>query len=742
MAGWCLTLQTQDLLKQALRKDGDPQKMVDRGTEGRLAWFTDVVGKENANNLNALFESKLLLKNQQKGFQSFIKGLGGSKQVQSDLISKVERMDKALTKAEVEQYLGDLVSKRLGLEALTEEQYKTVSNLQKTTSELKLKADKNGVFPTEKDRLAYGLAKVNFDNYTAKLKANAQKISFKEQPIQYIANLATDIPGIMMSSVASMNDHFFGRQGLPMLLDVRTSKIWIRGFLQSFKNIAKELKSKNAMDGIKADIVSRPNALNGKYKALGRNASLDVSSEEAFPNLRPDKIPLLGRLFSASHVAFNGGALQMRANLADRLIRMAEKNGINSLDKNQMEGTGNFVGSITGRGNLGLSQTSKIAKGVNILLFSPRLLKGNIDKLMAPASYIAGVARIKPFKNEGENFSKKEAARSTLGIIATLVFISTIAKLLDPSSVNEDPRAGHVGQIKIFGHWVDFSSGAGSIVTVASRLAPTMHNGKWSFWSVNSKGQYNDLLHPAFGGQTALDVLDSFWQGKLSPFAGMFRDMWAGKNYSGQATTLKNLIEGAITPMSLAAYTQFINDPSSSNVLGSMILEELGLSTNTTVAPNAQSKTIPLNKPIKNKDFISMVLTYADAMGTDPETAFNRIFTGQVITRVTNGTVIVQRMPLAASQAVKKAGHANNPKMKLDHTIPLEIGGSNDANNLKIVTTSTWASYTPVENALGTALIAGKITKQEAQSEITKFKSIQNATTRKAYGQKIINKYK
>ena len=70
---WCLTKEAEAKLLEALKADGNPQKMVDRGTEGRQKWFAQF-GEENAKNLNALFEGKgMLLKNQQKGFQSFIK---------------------------------------------------------------------------------------------------------------------------------------------------------------------------------------------------------------------------------------------------------------------------------------------------------------------------------------------------------------------------------------------------------------------------------------------------------------------------------------------------------------------------------------------------------------------------------------------------------------------------------------------------------------------------------------------
>jgi 5-methylcytosine-specific restriction endonuclease McrA len=79
-------------------------------------------------------------------------------------------------------------------------------------------------------------------------------------------------------------------------------------------------------------------------------------------------------------------------------------------------------------------------------------------------------------------------------------------------------------------------------------------------------------------------------------------------------------------------------------------------------------------------------------------------------------------MSLEASTAVKKAANANNPDMKLDHTIPLELGGSNSADNLKVVTTAEWSSYTSVENALAKALKNNKINKNEAQRLIREFK--------------------
>jgi 5-methylcytosine-specific restriction endonuclease McrA len=75
------------------------------------------------------------------------------------------------------------------------------------------------------------------------------------------------------------------------------------------------------------------------------------------------------------------------------------------------------------------------------------------------------------------------------------------------------------------------------------------------------------------------------------------------------------------------------------------------------------------------------------------------------------------------SQKIKEEANAKNKEMKLDHTIPLGLGGSNDRDNLKIVTTTQHSSYTPVENVLIKALKAKKLSKDEAQKLIVDFKN-------------------
>lgn len=120
--------------------------------------------------------------------------------------------------------------------------------------------------------------------------------------------------------------------------------------------------------------------------------------------------------------------------------------------------------------------------------------------------------------------------------------------------------------------------------------------------------------------------------------------------------------------------------------------------------------------------FINKVILYATAIGTDPVTAFALLFQGEEIRKIENGTIIVQRMPLKESQEIKsKAGVGKG--FILDHTIPLELGGSNNKNNLKLVPEEDWASYTEIENYLGSKLRAGLIDKKTAQMLIKDFKN-------------------
>jgi hypothetical protein len=582
MAKFCINKQYVEKFKQGLidgLKGGElnPEKLNNLSSPERRALLEKYVGKENAHQVNALFESKLLLKNQKAGYIAWAKKVSGvTPEVRRDLIAKIERLDTVLDPKSENMFLEDLASSRLGF-GIKADEAKQIFDISKRLEDAKSKITEDSP-KGSKERLAYGLEQYNLEQYVNDLKLKDKKIYFKEQPFKYATQPIKATPGLMKSLLSSMDDSFFGRQGIKTLLDLRTSKIWVKDFLKSFKDIGNELKGTDAMALIKADVLSRPNALNGKYKALGKNAGLDVFSEEAFPSSLPERIPVLKRLYKASQSAYNGGALRMRADLADRLIAQAEKQGINVLDKTQGQGIGDLIGSMTGRGSLGRAEG--IAQPANALFFSIKFVKSNLDTLTAHQ-----------FSSTATEFTKKEARKNLLSMVGTVAGVLAISEYLNPGSTDTDPRSTNFGKVKIFGRWTDITGGLGSMVTLASRITPTVHNGEWGFWTKTTSG-YKKLNDPGYGKDSALDTFENFLEGKFSPGLGVVRDAWKGQNYSGDSIdvgkpkeAIPTLIKGNISPITGQTVMQMMKDPGSSNILASTILESIGLSTSPTTYP-------------------------------------------------------------------------------------------------------------------------------------------------------------
>ncbi len=124
------------------------------------------------------------------------------------------------------------------------------------------------------------------------------------------------------------------------------------------------------------------------------------------------------------------------------------------------------------------------------------------------------------------------------------------------------------------------------------------------------------------------------------------------------------------------------------------------------------------NEEIKESSVIDTIVLYAKAIGTDPFTAFNRIFTGQKIRRIDAGTIIVERI----TESEKKL-FGSDTDMQIDHIIPLQLGGSNNKDNLELVSVEQHTIYTRVGNTLGRMLRSGTITKKRALELFKDFRS-------------------
>ncbi len=590
MANLCLPKQFRDKLMEAFKNsDISLEKLYSLDSAGRQTIFSQYVGKDLSSFVNAEFE-RAMLSSQKDALTNWVKkATTMSEPVRRNLLKKIDGIKEVLKPDEELGFLQDLASSKLGM-GVTEEEAATVLHLKASIDELKTKWDpkkaaqetgKNAGWESEDARLAYGLGVADFKDYVGKLKLEADTLTLRERlsPKNYGKDLL-DAASVIKSTVATLDNSFIGRQGIKTLLN-GDYKIWAHTAAESFKNFGKELiakspglfkeKDDSILKAIKADIYSRSNAMNGKYNAAKNGYGLGLLHEEAFPSSAPEKIPVLGRLFKASETAFNGSALMMRADLADAVIAHAEKNGVDMLDQKQATGFGNLVTSMTGRGELGA--TAPIANAENVLFFAPRFLKANFNTLTAHT-----------FDRLATPEVKAQARMNIIRIAGTVTALLAVAKLINPDSVDFDPRKGRLGKIRIGQHNIDITGGMAGLVTLGSRLFPTEHNGQWGMWSYSQNThKWTNLLEGGFGKQTALDYIEQFIEGKFSPVGGAIRDALSGSNFDGRKPTFVNTTIGLITPISVQMLTDELQK-GNSDILVAMLADSLGFAaTDTTM---------------------------------------------------------------------------------------------------------------------------------------------------------------
>jgi len=279
----------------------------------------------------------------------------------------------------------------------------------------------------------------------------------------------------------------------------------------------------------------------------------------------------LGKVFEASATAFNGAALRLRADLADIMIAQAEKQGIDVYDKKQAEAMASLAGSMTGRGKTGL--TEKQSAFVNVMFFSVKFLKSNVDTLTAHQ-----------FDSKATPFTKKQAAKNLVRIAGGTAAILTLAAMLsdDDDTVDWDPRSSNFGKIKIGDTRFDVTGGMAGLVTLVARMIPTMHDGEWGFWSKSgTSGSFSNLTSTEYGARNAMDVFTDFWEGKLSPFTRLFVDRWKGEMFGGEEVTVVNQAKGIFTPIIIQTGEELMKNPNAAPAIASLIVDGLGIGANT-----------------------------------------------------------------------------------------------------------------------------------------------------------------
>jgi hypothetical protein len=570
--GMCLMPQARDAFKQALISGKiNPEHLANMTSEARHKLFSDIVGEGNAKFVNSTFEAKLLLKDQQRGYLTWAKKISGvTPEVRRDLISRVEKMDKFLNPTEEKAFLKDLASTRLGIDVSAKEA-KTIATFSQKLQEFEVKRRPDNTFSSEKMRMDYGYTKYDMGEYLSGLRNRAERPTVKESLLHPIETTSKGA-GIAKSVKAALDDSAIFRQGWKTLFT--NPVIWQKNARTSFANLAKSgILNKDVVRETMADILSRPNF--DKYTKM----KLAIGNiEEAYPTSLPEKIPVAGRLFKASEQAYESFLYKTRADVADKMLQVADKSGVNIADKAQLSSIGNLINALTGRGHLGRFENGETPVVFNNIFFSIRFVKSNFDTLTAHQLQ-KGVTP----------FVRKQAAKNLVKVVMGTAAILAIADKLKPGSVELDPRSKDFGKIKIGHTRFDVSGGMSSIAVLAAQIYKNQEKSATTGIISN--------LGDGYGSKTAVDAFNNYFENKLSPAASVVKDLMLRHDFNGDKLTPKGEATNLLVPMPITVYTDAKNDPHSANKLILQIADGLGISTNTYGGSQKKFNTAMENSP-------------------------------------------------------------------------------------------------------------------------------------------------
>jgi hypothetical protein len=123
----------------------------------------------------------------------------------------------------------------------------------------------------------------------------------------------------------------------------------------------------------------------------------------------------------------------------------------------------------------------------------------------------------------------------------------------------------------------------------------------------------------------------------------------------------------------------------------------------------------------KEDEAVSKISLFAKALGVSPITAFKTLSSKNNIQYVKDGVIKIERLPFGESQEVRKNLGADDT-VQLDHIVPLQLGGTNNENNLELVPIEIHKEFTRAGNLLRDKVEEDKISLSKAQKVIKDFR--------------------
>lgn len=756
-APFCIIPRQANEFKQAIvNGEVDINSLRDMSSKERREFFSKYFGESDAKRVNALYEQKLVLKNYEKGMVNWAKKVTGlSVEKKRDLQNRIQNMIKRgeLTADNKDQILNDLVEYRLGA-SVSESEAKKIT-------ELSNKVKEKEKFDTNKERIEYGKALIDLQQYTDEITKRKPKLG---TTIVDILNF----PRSLMTSI-----------DLSALMNQGYSTIGSKEWRSSAKNVLKLFSSEKAYNEVMADIITRENYALAKRAGLRITKMSDKLSEreEGFMSTLAEKIPGV----RGSGRAYSGFLNKLRMDTFDRMINQARLQGDDVRPGSaKAKEIANVVNTFTGSGSLG--KFDQAVPLLNAIFFSPRKIAATIN-MFNPQLYFSSNKQVRKY------------AWTRLANIALVYGTFRALAVLAGGVPEDDPRSVNFGKIKIGRQWIDASGGNGRFINLlVSLVGGEVKKSDTEIIKKLNDGSYN--------ADTKAAVLSRWIRNKLSPIAGSVWNFMNGEDFLGEKFSITKELTEMFIPMSMndifdavsgketwdealvgtlfnvfginsyvdtgaddwtrsenkeilqfRAATSYDQFNEANRIYNELYKEKFELLINSDEYKrkndtDKQKDITNLKKAVKesvfnrykfkyNKDkkiedfneksqetksgsyvkssdapegFYETGDLYLKSIWTDPAQTIKAFIAGNPIRKVENGIVVLERK--------NGIGADGNPNTELDHIIDLRFGGTNDESNLVYLTKDEHKIKTKVGNYLQKELEAKNITKKEARKRI------------------------
>lgn len=567
MVGFCLPKKESAKFLAALRSgELNPSELSKKTSVERKEIFSKVLGEDTAQEVNALFESKLLLKDQRAGMRNWMDQLLGlNEKTKRSIEDQINSLRRVLNPKEEKDFLASLAAKKLGTE-VTAEEAKAVFDLSEKTRVAKEELSQD---PDNWDkRMAYGYAKQDMLEKVRDLK----KPGFDPRDWKSYSDVGSRILGSPRSVMSSVDLSAPFVQGWGSMTDQR--------FWQAFTQMHKYFSSEKGYRDLISEIVSDPD-----YEIM-RKANLALTDigddihlrEENFQSNLPEelvsKISDLSKkytgvavpnFFRASDRGFSGFLNYVRYKRFKDLVSAARLLGDDvKLGSQVTKDIAKVINDATGRGAIGKGDSwGHLGPLLANIFFAPRKISADLN-FFNPANFVT----LSPVARTAWLKSMTGSLLATGGIIGLLHAMG--------GKVQLNPEAQDFGMVEFGKTKFDFTGGKRLWVREFYRMMAQQ--------KISSSGKVINFGE-GYKPTTSLTELGDFARNKLAPVASGVVDFLAGSNAVGQPFKLTDEVKERFVPMTMGSFIDLYQS-------GETNPEALALAFSTVYGVNMQSPFI------------------------------------------------------------------------------------------------------------------------------------------------------